>query len=149
MDTRPFGGWQENEVRDKIGFRLCLQGGEIPEITEGVTLVNAAGEGTANWTPTKAGAYYLTHETQTNGVNAAEVLGAWFNVAGPELTFTPDGDLTPGVKIAINGAGDVTLEGTVDKAVLSINGAGDIDARRLAAAIIRPSVRGVGSIRTE
>ena len=75
-------------------------------MTEGVTLVNAAGEGTANWTPTKAGTYYLTHETQTNGVNGAELLGAWFKVEGPELTFTPDGDLTPGVKIAIGGAGE-------------------------------------------
>ena len=88
------------------GFRLCLQGGELPELNGGTVLVNEAGEGTANWTPTKAGTYYLTHETQTNGVNGAEVLGAWFKVAGPELTFTPDGDLTPGVKIAINGAGD-------------------------------------------
>ncbi len=101
-----------------IGFRLCLQGGEIPDMTEGTELVNAAGDGTANWTPTKAGTYYLTHETQTNGVNGAELLGAWFEVAGPELTFTPDGDLTPGVKIVINGAGEgwhvhYTLDGSV------------------------------------
>ena len=89
-----------------VGFRLCLQGGEIPESTEGVELVNAAGEGTANWTPTKAGTYYLTHETQTNGVNGAEVLGAWFTVDAPKLAFVPDGDLTPGVKVAIVGAGD-------------------------------------------
>ena len=114
---RPYGGLRENEVRDTAGFRLCLQGGEIPESTEGVELVNAVGEGTANWAPMKAGTYYLTHETQTNGVNGAEVLGAWFKVAGPELTFTPDGDLTPGVKIAIGGAGEgwhvhYTLDGS-------------------------------------
>ena len=53
------------------GFRLCLQGGELPELNGGTVLVNEAGEGTANWTPTKAGTYYLTHETQTNGVNGA------------------------------------------------------------------------------
>ena len=105
--------WTANDT----GFRLCLQGGEIPESTEGVTLVNAAGSGTATWTPTKAGTYYLTHETQTNGVNGAEVLGAWFKVEGPELAFTPDGDLTPGVKIAIGGAGEgwhvhYTLDGS-------------------------------------
>ena len=101
-----------------VGFRLCLQGGEIPESTEGVELVNEAGEGTANWTPTKAGTYYLTHETQTNGVNGAEVLGAWFEVVGPELTFTPDGDLTPGVNIAINGAGEGwTVRYTTDGSV--------------------------------
>ena len=110
-------GQNQGGVISSIGFRLCLQGGEIPEATEGVQLVNAAGEGTANWTPTKAGTYYLTHETQTNGVNGAELLGAWLEVAGPELTFTPDGDLTPGVKIAINGAGEgwhvhYTLDGS-------------------------------------
>ena len=105
-DTRPFGGWQENEVWDQIGFRLCLQGGELPELDDGAVLVNEAGEGTANWTPTKAGTYYLTHETQTNGVDGAEVLGAWFTVVGPELTFVLDGDLTPGVNIAINGSGE-------------------------------------------
>ena len=88
------------------GFRLCLQGGELPDMDGGTVLVNAAGEGMANWTPTKAGTYYLTHETQTNGVNGAEVLGAWFTVDAPELTFTPDGDLVPGVKIAIGGAGE-------------------------------------------
>ena len=88
------------------GFRLCLQGGDIPESTAGIELVNAAGEGTANWTPTKAGTYYLTHETQTNGVNGAELLGAWFTVDAPKLAFVPDGDLTPGVKVAIVGAGD-------------------------------------------
>ena len=107
----------EDGCRAAIGFRLCLQGGELPELESGTVLVNAAGEGTANWTPTKAGTYYLTHETQTNGVNGAEVLGAWFKVEGPELTFTPDGDLTPGVKIAIGGAGEgwhvhYTLDGS-------------------------------------
>ena len=54
------------------GLRLCLQGGELPEQDGGTVLVNAAGEGTANWTPTKAGTYYLTHETQTNGVAALQ-----------------------------------------------------------------------------
>ena len=93
-------------ANSNYGFRLCLQGGELPEFVGGTALVNEAGSGTATWTPTKAGVYYLTHETQTNGVNGAELLGAWFEVAGPELTFTPDGDLTPGVKIAIGGAGD-------------------------------------------
>ena len=88
------------------GFRLCLQGGELPEVDDSVTLVNAAGLGAANWTPTRAGTYYLTHETQTNGVKGAEVLGAWFTVDAPKLAFTPDGDLTPGVKVAIAGAGE-------------------------------------------
>ena len=89
-----------------MGFRLCLQGGEVLETAKGVEIVSATGEGDAAWTPTKAGTYYLTHETQTNGVNGAEVLGAWFTVGAPELTFVPDGDLTPGVKVAIAGAGE-------------------------------------------
>ena len=93
-------------VNKNVGFRLCLQGGELPEVDDSVTFVNAAGSGAANWTPTKAGTYYLTHETQTNGVNGAEVLGAWFMVDAPELAFVLDGDLTPGVKVAIAGAGD-------------------------------------------
>lgn len=93
-------------LEEFTGFRLCLQGGEIPEIPEVVELVNAFGESTKSWTPTKAGTYYLTHEIQTNGVNGAEVLGAWFTVDAPKLTFVPDGDLTPGVKVAIAGAGE-------------------------------------------
>lgn len=88
------------------GLRLCLHGTDVPESTEGIVIVNAAGSGAANWTPTKAGTYYLTHETQTNGVNGAEVLGAWFVIDAPKLAFVPDGDLTPGVKVAIVGAGD-------------------------------------------
>ena len=39
-------------------------------------------------------------------MNGAEVLGAWFTVDAPKLTFEPDGDLVPGVKIAIGGAGE-------------------------------------------
>ena len=101
--------WTWNQSTSKaynVGLRLCLQGGEIPESTAGTVLVNAAGTGDATWTPTRAGTYYLTHETQTNGVNGAEVLSAWFKVEGPQLTFAPDGELTPGVKVAIGGAGD-------------------------------------------
>lgn len=89
-----------------VGFRLCLHGGELPEVDDSVTIVNTTGSGAANWTPTKAGTYYLTHETQTNGVNGSEVLSAWFTVDAPKLTFVPDGDLTPGVKVAIAGAGE-------------------------------------------
>ena len=101
--ARRFNDIVESRRDYNVGFRLCLQGGEIPEVTEGVTLVNAAGEGTANWTPTKAGTYYLTHETQTNGVNGAELLGAWFEVAGPELTFEYDGGPFVGGNVTING----------------------------------------------
>ena len=94
--------WDPQRRTEHHGFRLCLQGGEIPESTEGMELVNEAGEGETAWMPTKVGTYYLTHETQTNGVNGAEVLGAWFEVGSPELKFTLDGDLVPGVKVAID-----------------------------------------------
>ena len=50
--------------------------------------------------------------------------------------------------ITVNGAGDVKVAGEADRAWLTINGAGDIDAINLEAASIRPSVHGVGSIRT-
>ena len=100
------GGYGEMLSQNNIGFRLCLQGGEIPETTAGVELVNISGTGDVAWAPTKAGTYYLTHETQTNGVNGAEVLGAWFTVGGPELTFSPDGELVPGVNVVIGGAGE-------------------------------------------
>ena len=112
--------WSSDLPVDKLdnrGFRLCLHGGELPEVDDFAILVNAAGLGAANWTPTKAGTYYLTHETQTNGVNGAEVLGAWFTVDAPKLTFEPDGDLTPGVKVAIAGAGEGwTIRYTTDGA---------------------------------
>jgi hypothetical protein len=49
----------------------------------------------------------------------------------------------------MNGAGDVNVGGRVDSARLTINGAGDIDATQLEAASIRPSVNGIGSIRTQ
>ena len=34
------------------------------------------------------------------------MLGAWFTVDAPKLTFEPDGDLMPGVKVAIAGVGE-------------------------------------------
>ena len=89
----------------------------MPEVDDSVTLVNAAGSGAANWTPTKAGTYYLTHETQTNGVNGAEVLGAWFEVAGPELTIEPQGELTNGVAVKVEkvgGGGEWTVYYSLD-----------------------------------
>ena len=42
----------------------------------------------------------------------------------------------------------IKVAGEADRAWLTINGAGDIDATGLEAASIRPSVHGVGSVRT-
>ena len=84
-------------------------------------------------------------DVEINGVEAENVTVKCNGAADIEL----EGLAVRTIDVTINGAGDVKLAGAADKAVLTINGAGDIDARRLAAAIIRPSVRGVGSIRTE
>ena len=53
------------------------------------------------------------------------------------------------LEVTMNGAGDINVGGNVEKARLTINGAGDIDATKLAAATIRSSVNGIGSIRTQ
>ena len=84
-------------------------------------------------------------DVEINGVEAENVTVKCNGAADIEL----EGIAVRTIDVTINGAGDVKLAGAADKAVLTINGAGDIDARRLEAAIIRPSVRGVGSVRTE
>lgn len=85
------------------GFRLCLQGGDVPDLDAATTLVNKAGTGETAWSPTRAGMYYLTHATMNAETNA-QLLGAWFEVPGPRLVFTPQGELTNGVMVAIDGA---------------------------------------------
>ena len=50
--------------------------------------------------------------------------------------------------VTMNGAGDIKVAGEAERAWLTINGAGDIDATKLKTAFIRPSVHGVGSVRT-
>ena len=87
------------------GFRLCLQGGDLPDLDAAATLVNKAGTGEAAWSPTRAGTYYLTHATMNAETNA-QLLSAWFEVPGPRLVFTPQGELTNGVMVAIGGAED-------------------------------------------
>ena len=88
-----------------LGFRLCLQGGDLPDLDAATILVNKAGTGSQNWSPTRAGTYYLTHATMNAETNA-QLLSAWFEVPGPRLVFTPQGELTNGVTVAIDGAED-------------------------------------------
>ena len=96
------------------GFRLCLQGGDLPDLDAATTLVNKAGTGETAWSPTRAGTYYLTHATMNAGTNA-QLLSAWFEVPGPRLVFTPQGELTNGVMVAIDGAeGGWTIRYTMD-----------------------------------
>ena len=86
-----------------LGFRLCLQGGDLPDLDAATTLVNKAGTGETAWSPTRAGTYYLTHATMNAETNA-QLLSAWFEVPGSRLVFTPQGELTNGVTVAIDGA---------------------------------------------
>ena len=88
-----------------LGFRLCLQGGDVPDLDAATTLVNKAGTGETAWSPTRAGTYYLTHATMNAETNA-QLLSAWFEVPGPRLVFTPQGELTNGVTVAIGGTED-------------------------------------------
>ena len=87
------------------GFRLSLQGGDLPDLAAAATLVDKAGTGETAWSPTRAGTYYLTHATMNAETNA-QLLSAWFEVPGPRLVFTPQGELTNGVTVAIGGAED-------------------------------------------
>ena len=100
-------GWREgvwvHSRMYSLGFRLCLQGGDLPDLDAATTLVNKAGTGETAWSPTRAGTYYLTHATMNAETNA-QLLSAWFEVPGSRLVFTPQGELTNGVTVAIDGA---------------------------------------------
>ena len=97
-----------------LGFRLCLQGGYLPDFDAATTLVNQAGTGSQDWSPTRAGTYCLTHATMNAETNA-QLLSAWFEVPGPRLVFMPQGELTNGVLVVIGGAEDGwTIRYTMD-----------------------------------
>ena len=84
--------------------------------------MNAAGTGDTAWKPTKAGTYYLTHETQTSGVNGADVLGAWFRVVGliPDIASTLD---AAAVNEAVDGIGfaDATVKAAIGGSAAEYN----------------------------
>jgi len=104
-DVHGFGFVQDG-LYWTLGFRLCLQGGgDVPDFAAASTLVNEAGAGSQSWTPTRAGAYYLTHSTM-NGATNVQLQSAWFEVPGCQLTLEPQGELTNGVSVAITGAGE-------------------------------------------
>ncbi len=107
------GVWVHSRMYS-LGFRLCLQGGDVPDLAAAATLVDEAGTGETAWSPTRAGTYYLTHATMNAETNA-QLLSAWFEVPGPRLVFTPQGELTNGVMVAIDGAeGGWTIRYTMD-----------------------------------
>ena len=98
-----------------VGFRICLHNATVYPSTDSATvLVNAAGAGAADWTPTQAGTYQLTHEVQVDGTTVAPMESALFKVEGPVLNIRPQGELTNGVEVAIEGAGDWPVYYTTD-----------------------------------
>ena len=100
------GDGQESAVRSfDTGFRVCLQGGDLPDFAAAATLVDEAGEGVSTWTPMRAGTYCLTHATMNSETNA-QLLSAWFEVPGPQLAIVPQGELTNGVMVVIIGGED-------------------------------------------
>ena len=95
-------GYPQTNAAANVGFRLCLQGGDLPDFAEAATILNEAGSGKVNWSPKKAGTYYLTHTTMNAQTNA-QLLSAWFEVAEPKLSLVPQGELTNNVELVING----------------------------------------------
>ena len=117
------GGWSNNDhcysssnrgVRDvsdmsrynNVGFRICLHNATVyPSADSASILVNASGAGAADWTPTQAGTYQLTHEVQVDGTTVAPMESALFKVEGPELVIKANGELVSGVEVEVEKVG--------------------------------------------
>ena len=85
-----------------VGFRICLHDATVyPSADSATVLVNASGAGAADWMPTQAGTYQLTHEVQVDGTTVAPMESALFRVEGPVLEIVPLGELTNGVLVRI------------------------------------------------
>ena len=103
-------GHPQDRIGGTVGFRLCLHGGEVPDLAMGQILVEADGASTVQWTPTRAGMYQLTHEVQVDGVTAGALETALFEVEGPELCISALGELESGVQIEIKSKSEVEVE---------------------------------------
>ena len=116
------GGWSNRDtsyisssrgVRDvadtdsfsNVGFRICLHDANLSLPDSSTILVNAAGAGAADWTPTQAGTYQLTHEVQMDGTTVAPMESAFFKVEGLELVIRANGELVPGVEVEVEKVG--------------------------------------------
>ena len=101
-----------------VGFRICLHDATVyPSADSATVLVNASGAAAADWTPTRAGTYQLTHEVQVDGVTVAPMESAFFRVDGPELEIVPMGELTNGVAVKVEkvgGGGEWTVYYSLD-----------------------------------
>ena len=101
-----------------VGFRICLHDATVyPSADSATVLINASGAAAADWTPTRAGTYQLTHEVQVDGVTVAPMESALFRVDGPELKIVPMGELTNGVAVKVEkvgGGGEWTVYYSLD-----------------------------------
>ena len=99
------------------GFRICLHDADFLSLESAAVLVDASGAGVADWTPTQAGTYQLTHEVQMDGVTVGVMESALFKVEGPKLVIKANGELEPGVEIEVEkvgGGGEWTIYYTLD-----------------------------------
>ena len=100
-------GYSQTGRGSTVGFRICLHAADFPVLDFSSVLVDASGASAADWTPTRAGTYQLTHEVQVDGVTVALMESALFKVEGPELRISALGELTNGVavKVEVEGVG--------------------------------------------
>ena len=97
---------QSSSLAYNVGFRLCLQGGEISgDAADDDLFVTTSVAGTKDWQPKSSGTYLLTHEV-TNLAGVVQLYSTRFMVGGPKLELTANGDLEKGVGIAVEGAED-------------------------------------------
>ena len=62
------GGGHEDSVDAGVGFRICLHDATVyPSADSTTILVNTVGAAAADWTPTQAGTYQLTHGCRWTG----------------------------------------------------------------------------------
>ena len=112
------GGMQATYSSGSLGFRICLHDAIVyPSADSATVLVDASGASAADWTPTRAGTYQLTHEVQVDGVTVAPMESALFKVEGPELKIVPMGELTNGVAVKVEkvgGGGEWTVYYSLD-----------------------------------
>ena len=98
-------GYSQTGRGSTVGFRICLHAADFPVLDFSSVLVDASGASAADWTPTQAGTYQLTHEVQVDGVTVAPMESALFKVEGPELKIVPMGELTNGVAVKVEKVG--------------------------------------------
>ena len=111
-------GYSQTGRGSTVGFRICLHDATVyPSADSATVLINASGASAADWTPTQAGTYQLTHEVQVDGVTVAPMESALFRVDGPELKIVPMGEMTNGVAVKVEkvgGGGEWTVYYSLD-----------------------------------